>query len=172
MRQPLVNAELSGEAVVSVSNALVRAARLPDVYVADGRPLPAAARDPIAPIGHDVINRTGRGHHPVVARAIGDVDPVGSRSREHGHGAAVLDDPVVAGLAVDAVVARAAVEDVVTRAAVDLVVARPAVDPVAARPPVGSGVPRPVPKSTSCQAAPCEGSGTLSGDGPVMQKLD
>ena len=53
--------------------------------------------------------------HPIVAPPIGDVDPVGSRSREHGRGAAVVDDPIVAGPAVEAVVAPAAADEVVAR---------------------------------------------------------
>ena len=122
---------------VAVSWALVRAGRLLAAHVADGRPLaPAAARDPIAPVGDDVVSRTGRAHHPIVAPAIGDVDLVGSGSREHGRGAAVVDDPIVAGLAVDAVVARPAVEDIVAWAAVHEVVAAAAVDAVVAWPAV------------------------------------
>src|SRR6185312_11641313 len=70
---------------------------------------------------------------PIVAAAIGDVDPVGSRSREHGRGAAVVDDPVVAGPAVDAVVAGPGVDPVVAPAAADEVVAPTAVDEVVAR---------------------------------------
>jgi hypothetical protein len=85
------NAELSCEAVVPISNASVGAARLLAAYVADGGPVaPAAARDPIAPVGHNVVSRAGRAHDPIVAVAIGDVNPVGSRSREHGCRAAMI----------------------------------------------------------------------------------
>ena len=78
----------------------MRAARLPEAYVADAGPLaPAAARDPIAVVGNDVVSRTGRAHHPVAAAAVGNVDLVRSRSWECDRGALMVDDPVVAGAA-------------------------------------------------------------------------
>src|SRR5436190_2540482 len=109
---------------VSVSNASGHAPRLPGVYVADPRPLaPARPRDLIAPVGHDVVNRTGPAHHPIVAPAIGDVDLVPSRPRKHERGAPVVNDPIVARTAIDKVVAPAAVDGVVTGPTVDEVVA-------------------------------------------------
>src|SRR6478736_2269853 len=123
----------SREPTVSVSWVLVSAARLPAAHVSDGWPLAtAAAGDAIAPVGNDVGSRTGRAHHPIVAPAIADVDPVGSRSWERGRGAAVVEDSIVAGPAEDAVVARPAVEEVVALAAEDEVVANAVVEPVVA----------------------------------------
>jgi hypothetical protein len=87
--------------------------------------------EPIAPVDDDAFDRTGRAQHAVAA-AVGDVDVVPSRPGNHDRGSLPVDDPVVAGAALEPIAAGAAVDPVVAVAAADVVVAGAAVDHVVA----------------------------------------
>ena len=72
--------------------------------------------EPVAAVDSDAVDRAGRAHHALVAVAVGDVDPVQARPGDHDRGALVVDQPIVAGAAVESIAAAAA-EDVVVAAA-------------------------------------------------------